>query len=738
MKLDTSYRSICLFRLLILAPLLAGPLLFVPIHGEAEAQQNVQEDVIEGTVTGNSGPEAGVWVIAETNDLSTKFAKIVVTDDQGRYVLPDLPKANYDVWVRGYGLVDSPKVKAAPGSRFNLKAVAAPNDAEAAKYYPAQYWYSMLSIPDKSLFPGTGPAPNGNGMPVAVKSQSHWLAVLKTHSCNSCHQMGNLATRTIPPNLGTFKTSADAWLHRLQVGPSAESMVRGMGQLDAQRALANFAEWTDRIAAGDIPKAKPPRPEGRERNVVVTLWDWGDEKTYLHDEIATDKRNPTVNAYGKIYSAPEDSTDDLPILDPKTHSVAYMKSTPRDPNTPNTSFIERAGFPSLPSPYWGAERIWKSQTSVHNPMLDGEGRVWMTSRIRPSGNPDFCKEGSEHPSAKLFPMKEAGRHVAVHDPKTGKLTHLDTCFTTHHLIFAEDADNTLWLSGGGARQQVVGWINTKKFLETGDAADSQNWSPMILDTNGNGKRDEGYVEPNQLVDPTKDTRIIAGLYGIGYNPNDGSIWGSVLSMPGGVVRIIPGGNPPATTLAEYYEVPFNEPKAAVNGFGPRGADIDRKGVVWIPLASGHLASFERKKCQGPLNGPKATGRHCPEGWTLYQFPGPQFEGLNEPGAVQSSYQTWVDQFDTFGLGKDVPFATGNLSDSLEGLVDGKFITLRVPYPMGFHAKGLDGRIDDPNAGWKGKGLWSTYAGRAPYHIEGGKGTTSKVVKFQLRPDPLAH
>jgi hypothetical protein len=326
----------------------------------------------------------------------------------------------------------------------------------------------------------------------------------------------------------------------------------------------------------------------------------------------------------------------------------------------------------------------------------------------------------------------------MYDPRTEKLVHLDTCFTTHHLIFAEDANDTLWLSGGGARQQVVGWINTKKYLETGDAAAAQSWSPMILDTNGNGRRDEGYVQPDQPVDPAKDKRIIAGLYGIGYDPNDGTIWGSVLSMPGGVIRIIPGENPPASTLAEYYEVPFNEPKAAVNGFGPRGGDIDRKGVVWIPLASGHLASFDRKKCKGPLNGPAATGRHCPEGWTLYQFPGPQFEGLNEPGAVQSSYQTWVDQFDTFGLGKDVPFATGNMSDSLEGLVNGKFVSLRVPYPMGFHAKGLDGRIDDPKGGWKRKGLWSTYAGRAPYHIEGGKGTTSKVVKFQLRPDPLAH
>jgi hypothetical protein len=362
----------------------------------------------------------------------------------------------------------------------------------------------------------------------------------------------------------------------------------------------------------------------------------------------------------------------------------------------------------------------------------------MTARIRPPETPAFCRAGSNHPSAKLFPTTQAPRQVSMYDPKTGKLVHIDTCFTTHHLVFAEDKNNTLWFSAGGARAPVVGWIDTKKYLETGDEAASQNWSPLIIDTNGNGKRDEGYVGPNDPVDPTKDKQIIAGLYGIGFDPNDGSIWGSVLNMPGGVVHVIPGDNPPTTTLTEYFEVPFNEPRAAVNGFGPRGMDIDRKGVVWIPLASGHMAGFDRKKCRGPLNGPTiANGRHCPEGWTLYQFPGPQFEGLNEPGAVQSSYYTWVDQFDTLGLGKDVPMATGNLSDAIEALVDGKWVSLRVPYPMGFHAKGLDGRIDDPAIGWKGRGLWSTYAGRAPYHIEGGKGTTSKVVKFQLRPDPLA-
>jgi hypothetical protein len=168
----------------------------------------------------------------------------------------------------------------------------------------------------------------------------------------------------------------------------------------------------------------------------------------------------------------------------------------------------------------------------------------------------------------------------------------------------------------------------------------------------------------------------------------------------------------------------------------RGMDVDRNGVVWVSLASGHLGSFDRRKCK-VLNGPTATGKHCPEGWTLHQLPGPQFENVTEGGSVEASYYTWVDQFDTFGLGKDVPIATGNMNNSLLALVEGKFVTLRVPYPMGFYAKWMDGRIDNPKAGWKGKGLWSTYASRAPFHMEGGKGTRPKVYKFQLRPDPLA-
>src|SRR3954449_12506348 len=147
---------------LAIAVVLTGSVVEVSAQQSAPPAVAIDNDDIGGVVTGASGPEAGVWVIAETTDLPTKFAKMVVTDDQGRYVVPELPKANYTVWVRGYGLVDSPRLQSAPGKILNLNAVPAPNAAAAAEYYPAIYWYSMLKVPDKSEFPGTGP--QGNGM----------------------------------------------------------------------------------------------------------------------------------------------------------------------------------------------------------------------------------------------------------------------------------------------------------------------------------------------------------------------------------------------------------------------------------------------------------------------------------------------------------------------------------------------------------------------------------------------
>jgi hypothetical protein len=168
----------------------------------------------------------------------------------------------------------------------------------------------------------------------------------------------------------------------------------------------------------------------------------------------------------------------------------------------------------------------------------------------------------------------------------------------------------------------------------------------------------------------------------------------------------------------------------------RGGDIDSRGVVWVSLASGHLGAFDRSRCRGPLAGPAATGDHCPEGWSFHRYPGPGFEGVGENSA-ESSYYTWVDQHDTFGLGRDVPMSTANLNDGLVAFKDGRMILLRVPYPLGFYSKGFDGRIDDPALGWKGRGLWTTNGDRTPWLIEGGKGSRPLAAHFQLRPHPLA-
>jgi hypothetical protein len=683
-------------------------------------------DDISGTVTGPVGPEAGVWVIAETTDLPTKFARIVVTDDQGRYVVPDLPAASYQIWVRGYGLVDSRKTDANPGASLDLTAVPAPDALSAAHYYPAGYWLSLMEVPEAHEFPGTGP--DGNGISQDIVSQADWLRRMKSGTCTACHQLGTLGTREIPETLGHFATSMAAWERRILSGQAGQQMMTGVAQLGARRALDMFADWTDRIEAGAVPPT-PPRPQGIERNVVITVWDWADPTAYLHDVVSTDRRDPTVNALGPVYGALELSADYIPVLDPRTHTASQIPLTVRDPNTPTASPAAMAA----PSPYFGDTPIWDGKTNVHNPMIDAEGRVWLTATVRGRENPDFCRAGSDHPSAQAFPVENAGRHLGMYDPATGRYAHISTCFGTHHLMFAMDADNTLWTSGGG---QVVGWLNTRMYLETGDEEASQGWTPLVLDTNGNGVRDE-YVEPSQPVDPTKDKRIVAGFYSVAPAP-DGSVWASSLGYPGSVVRLMPGDRPEATALAEIFELPLGPDGQPVEGFSPRGMDVDRNGVAWVALASGHLGRFDRTQCRGPLNGPQATGQHCPEGWTFSEEPLPQLGGVEAPGSAEASYYTWVDWYGTLGLGENVPINTGNAAEGLLVWNDGEWVVLRVPYPLGFYTKWMDGRIDDPDAGWKGRGLWTTISTRAPFHMEGGQGNTSKVIKFQLRPDPLAN
>src|SRR5258706_11380665 len=213
-----------------------------PASLQAQQAVTIDNDDIGGVVTGPKGPEAGVWVIAETRDLPVRFIRIVVTDDQGRYVVPDLPKANYDVWVRGYGVVDSPKVKSAPGKLLNLKAVTAPSEAAAAQYYPALYWFAMMKIPEASVFVS-------KDAPSNVKLTDD-LNVMKNNGCVGCHQLGQLSTRTIPKYHLEGKTHQDAWVRRIQSGQAGENMVLIAAGQPGGMPFKNLRDWTERRPNG--------------------------------------------------------------------------------------------------------------------------------------------------------------------------------------------------------------------------------------------------------------------------------------------------------------------------------------------------------------------------------------------------------------------------------------------------------------------------------------------------------
>ena len=590
----------------------------------------------------------------------------------------------------------------------------------------------MLEPPPPAEFPGTGD--DGNGISNRLQVQGQWLDISK-QGCQLCHQLGTKITRELhDPKM--FDSSLEAWDHRVQTGQRGMQMNLRMNQFGRARGLKMWADWTDRIAAGQIPAEAPRRPEGVERNLVLTLWDWGTEVDYVHDEVASDKRDPTVNANGPIYGVAI-SNDLLTITDPVAHTSTELKIPTRD--APST--IPPMISPKVlePSYYYGDEVIWEDPANPHNPMMDHKRRVWMTSQIRGRKTPAFCQEGSDHPSAQYYPLDSSGRGIAVYDPETEQFELIDTCYGTHHLQFAEDDDDTLWFSGGG---DVIGWINVRVWTRPRTSRRPRAGARTVLDTNGDGKITE-WVEPRDPADPTLDTRVVARSYGIVPNPVDGSIWIASTQYPGRLARLDPGSNPPETCVTELYEVPSPlDPHIDEDdyGFSPRGIDVDRNGLIWTALSgSSHMASFDRTKCS-VLNGPQATGRHCPEGWTLYPTPEVEMQGVEGSVRADYHYYSWVDQWDTLGLGKDIPIAAGSNSDSLLALMPDtkEWVILRVPYPMGFFTRGLDGRIDDPDAGWKGRGVWATYGAAVTWHIEGGKGTRPSIIRFQMRPDPLAN
>ena len=727
--------------------------------GTIRAQRRAPDGYISGVVKSAQGAEAGVWVIAETKDLPTNFIKIVVTDDQGRFVVPELPPATYSVWVRGYGLVDSAPVQIKPRTdAVALTAVVARTPLEAARVYPGNYWLSLLEPPAASEFPGTGP--QGNGLGPAMQTQNQWINSLKS-DCNFCHQLGNAETRTVDHVLEAkpeLKTHTEAWEWRLGTGVRGTSMYAVLNTQGKERSLKAYADWTERIAKGEVPPA-PPRPKGIERNLVVTLWDVGDDHSFMHDEISTDKNHPTVNANGRIYAVSA-GHGQLVVLDPNENSTFTMDIPTREPKEHVPS---RFPAPNRPSLHWGSEHLWGNPpydpADPHNPMFDSKGRVWMTSKIRGNTDPAWCSDATNR-FAEWFPLRSSARQASYYDPKTNTFTLIDTCFSTHHLQFDNDPDETVYFNE--LTGPMFGWIDTKVYADTHDEQKAAGWCGQVLDTNGDGKITKPWNMPAGRggdsvtyqgdtptarggaslgdaqagrgaapFDPKLDTMVSYSMYSVVPRPVDDTVWGASERFPGYLIRLKRGSNPPATCMTQIFKVP--EP-----GFDPRGIDIDSHGVVWTALAaSSHLASFDVRKCKD-LDGPARTdGSQCREGWTLYQTTGPKLRGTDVPADFH--YYNWVDQHDISGFGADTPFATGSNSDALLALNPQRreWTTLRVPYPLGFYSRGMDGRIDDASAGWKGRALYANYGTHFVWHIEGGKGTRGKVVKFQIRPNPLA-
>ena len=723
------------FALLASAAFVTGSLVLAQPGLAAGADVPVVADGIGGVVTGAKGPEAGVWVIAETEDTPTRFIKIVVTDDQGRFLIPELPKHKYKVWVRGYGLTDSQAVEGTPGKSLNLKALAAPDARTAAEYYPANYWLSMIDPPAASEFPGTGP--KGNGIAPTLKTQQEWTAHM-AEGCMLCHQLGDKTTRELADN------TSEGWAERIQraredgdaaVGNLGKSyshdMQNNMTRYGTQRGLSMFASWTQKIQKGDVPKETPPRPAGIERNAVITVWDWANGGQ-IHDEISTDRRNPSMNGNGRVYGV-SPSTGFIQWLDPVKNESGQV------------------GIP-------GEGTDHDINAYPHNPMLDQKGRLWATDSSRgrqinsaaekgvkidaPLGmRADFCTNPANK-FAKVLPMP--GKNVSgiiLYDPASKKVENISACYGTHHLAFGYDKDNTLYFSGGG---DVYGWINTRVYDETKDLAKAEGWCGVVLDTSGDGKitpDSTQWNKPGQPVDAKKDTQIRGGGYGMDAHPKDGSVWYGVNSpaVPSGIARFSLGNNPPETCMTEYYEPPMKDDGKTYVAYDARGMGVDTNGLVHATFGSGKIATFDRSKCK-VTRGPTATGQQCPEGWAFYDVPGPRIG--NTDVSADWFYLNWVDTYDTLGLGANVPLTVGSNSDSLIAMLPktNQVVHFRVPYPLGsFYSRGMDGRIDNPKTGWKGRGIWASQGKFPVWHQEGGdEGKGPQLIKFQVRPDPLAH
>lgn len=704
-------------------------ILFWDSTEKAFSSLSPDENDIAGRVLDTyENPEAGVWVIAQTDTFPNTYRKIVVTDEHGRFVVPDLPQAPYQLWVRGYGLHDSLYTgesgkRARPGAKLTLHVKDADSPRKAARIYPANYWLSLLRVPDKQAFSAS--FSDGNGIPKSIESKKEWVGEI-VNNCMLCHQLGTLPTRQLQ--------GPDRYVRGWK---KVSSMYYEANYLNAVDVSHRFANWSRRLEEGTLPP-QPPRPEGKERNFVITEWDFGNLFTYNHDVVSAPYHHPTRNANGPVWGT-DVSGDTLYKLNPKKHKVMSIPvptrngfDTPASEQTwkpldendeawsqKNWARLKQGdlfyiGFGDLGDPAPGGRTGFEGASSnpanPHNPMLGphDSNKVWLTTQIRrewAKDLPEFCKDDTE------IVKNYHHRQLAYYDIDTKSFELIDTCFGTHHLVF--DKQGKLWLSGD---VHVLGWFNPEKYdpNDPSTLEEAQGWAKYRVDSNGDGKADK---------------HLRAFAYGITTHPNNRSVWVAMPTLPSPGQHTYPGWITRYDPGKGYFEA-YQPPSPA---HGPRGISIDSDGTVWTALSgSSHLGRFNRDACDHTWG----TGGQCKEGWTLWEIPTPDFNNTNNQGS-DMHYQIWVDRHNTLGMGKDMIVINGTNSDSLIVFnpESETFTTIRLPYPVGFYTRWVDGRIDDSGAGWKGRGLWITNGMDSMLHSEASQ---SQIAHIQFRPNPLAH
>jgi hypothetical protein len=527
-------------------------------------------------------------------------------------------------------------------------------------------------------------------LPVKYKSQDEWLATLR-NGCNHCHELGMAPTR--------IYTNAKDWDAMFLRAKSMHQELDGLGRTQVEKMLA---DWGTRIANGEVPP-QPPRPTGIERNVVVSQWDWGFPESFVHDLISTDKRNPSLYGYGKVYGLDRTGGGRLLILDPMKNSVSWLQVEPKDKSHGYSLTKDYYHGQEEEQAYVGEDREWMA--SPHNSMMDENGRMWMTTQIRAGGKdfyPAWAKDtivtGSKDPASidlayKSLAARGNNMELGYFDTKNSKFVSVDTAFNTHHLQL--DWQGRIWADGGGS---TAGMLDTKK-----------------LDFNNIEGTQVAAQKTYVRVDPETGKLIPGGGYGEAVSPVDGTVWysSSVAAGPNNKVYMVD----PKTDKITDYPLPASGP-----GRFAHGIDFSTDGNVWVSLGSGQLGRLDRKTNE----------------WKFWDNPGVKFKGTGaETGTTDFPYYLWVDQFNVSGLGKDTVFVTGSASDAFFVFDPKKetFSTFHIPYPMPYYARGLDGRIDDAKAGWKGRGLWMTYSSYLPRFTENRSGTVNHM---QIRPNPLAN